>query len=151
MAGTSRERPELARMAIPLEAVVTPLPARGGEALIRSLFEPLGWTVRLDPAPSHTLAGENEATARPRYFTLHLSGTERLSALLTHLYVLIPVLDDSKHYWVGEDEVEKLLARGVDWRTASRSRAKPSRPRLGGASPWGMPTFARRRSPGGRR
>jgi SAM-dependent methyltransferase len=25
------------------------------------------------------------------------------------------VLDDEKHYWVGEDEVEKLLRRGGDW------------------------------------
>lgn len=111
MAGTSRERPELAKTSIPLEAVVTPLPARGGEALIRSLFEPLGWTVQLDPAPP----ADSGEVAKPRYVTLQLSGTARLSALLNHLYVLIPVLDDAKHYWVGEDEVEKLLARGAGW------------------------------------
>jgi len=29
--------------------------------------------------------------------------------------VLIPVLDDAKHYWVGEAEIEKLLARGEGW------------------------------------
>jgi 3' terminal RNA ribose 2'-O-methyltransferase Hen1 len=29
--------------------------------------------------------------------------------------VLIPVLDAQKHYWVGDDEVEKLLARGEGW------------------------------------
>jgi 3' terminal RNA ribose 2'-O-methyltransferase Hen1 len=34
---------------------------------------------------------------------------------ITHLYVLIPVLDDEKHYWVGEDEIEKLLRRGEGW------------------------------------
>jgi hypothetical protein len=32
--------------------------------------------------------------------------------LLAHLYVLLPVLDDAKHYWVGDDEVERLLRRG---------------------------------------
>jgi 3' terminal RNA ribose 2'-O-methyltransferase Hen1 len=31
------------------------------------------------------------------------------------LYVLIPVLDDEKHYWVGSDEVEKLLRHGEGW------------------------------------
>src|SRR5580698_5499997 len=53
MAGTSRERPELAEASIPLEAVVTPLPARGGEQLVRELFEPLGWTVPIEPLGSH--------------------------------------------------------------------------------------------------
>ena len=44
-----------------------------------------------------------------------LRGQCRLSELLTHLYVLIPVLDDDKHYWVGDDEVEKLLRHGEGW------------------------------------
>jgi 3' terminal RNA ribose 2'-O-methyltransferase Hen1 len=102
MAGTSRERPELAEAEIPLETVVTPLPARGGERLVRELFEPLGWTVTTEPLGSH-------------YVTLRLTGAARLQTLLNHLYVLIPVLDDDKHYWVGEDEVEKLLKRGEGW------------------------------------
>jgi 3' terminal RNA ribose 2'-O-methyltransferase Hen1 len=38
-----------------------------------------------------------------------------LAQLLTHLYVLIPVLDDEKHYWVGEDEIDKLLRKGEGW------------------------------------
>ena len=38
-----------------------------------------------------------------------------MSDLLTHLYVLIPVLDDDKHYWVGDAEVEKLLRHGEGW------------------------------------
>lgn len=108
MAGTSRERPELADTAIPLEAVVTPLPARGGEALVRQLFEPLDWTLDVQAIPG--------ADGEPsRYVTLRLSGTARLRDLLNHLYVLIPVLDDDKHYWVGEDEVEKLMRRGEGW------------------------------------
>lgn len=108
MGGTSKGRPELAEAAIPLEAVITPLPARGGEALVRSLFEPLGWTVSVEPIIG--ASGE-----RSRYVTLRLRGTARLAALLNHLYVLIPVLDDDKHYWVGEDEVTKLLAHGEGW------------------------------------
>jgi 3' terminal RNA ribose 2'-O-methyltransferase Hen1 len=108
MAGTSRERPDLAEQAIPLEAVVTPLPARGGLKLVRELFEPLGWTVDVEP-----VAGVGAATSP--YVTLKLSGAARLRDLLNHLYVLIPVLDDDKHYWVGEDEVAKLMKRGEGW------------------------------------
>ena len=50
-----------------------------------------------------------------RLFTVTLRATSRLSELLTHLYVLVPVLDDQKHYWVGDDEVEKLLRHGRGW------------------------------------
>src|SRR5918997_1215463 len=38
LAGKSRERPELAERAIPLEARVAVLPCRGGEELLRRLF-----------------------------------------------------------------------------------------------------------------
>jgi 3' terminal RNA ribose 2'-O-methyltransferase Hen1 len=109
MAGISKDRPELAAGPMPLEARISPLPARGGEAMVRRLFEPLGWTVRVEPVPGP------DGAASPRYLTLTLSGTARLSALLNHIYVLVPVLDDDKHYWVGEDEVAKLLARGEGW------------------------------------
>jgi 3' terminal RNA ribose 2'-O-methyltransferase Hen1 len=111
MSGTSRERPELAQRAIPLEALVTPLPVRGGERLVRELFEPLGWSVEIEPVPSAAPAGGGSTA----YVTLRLNGQARLAALLSHLYVLAPVLDDDKHYWVGEDEVEKLMKRGEGW------------------------------------
>src|SRR5262249_3363671 len=103
-------RQELADSAIPLEAVVTPLPMRGGEKLLRLLFEPLGWSVHVDP-----IAGPDAATVSKPYARVKLTGVAQLSALLNHLYVLIPVLDDAKHYWVGEDEIDKLLKRGEGW------------------------------------
>jgi 3' terminal RNA ribose 2'-O-methyltransferase Hen1 len=106
MTGVSKERQELADSALPLEAVVTPLPMRGGENLLRQLFEPLGWRVDVAPTTSAT-AG--------LFARVKLKGVARLSVLLSHLYVLIPVLDDSKHYWVGEDEVDKLIKRGEGW------------------------------------
>lgn len=111
MAGSSKERPELALSAIPLEATVAPLPARGGEKLVRALFEPLGWMVDVQPVEG---VG-SQAGGNPKYVKLVLKGHARLSAVLNHLYVLIPVLDDDKHYWVGDDEVTKLLARGEGW------------------------------------
>jgi len=107
MTGVSRERPELAAGAMPLSIRVTPLPARGGETVIRQLFEPLGWAVTLDRI---------EGPSGPsRYYDLKLDGSVRVADALTHLFVLIPVLDDEKHYWVGDDEVEKLLSKGKDW------------------------------------
>ncbi len=48
-------------------------------------------------------------------FSVKLSAEIVLKDLLRHLYVLIPVLDDDKHYWVGKDEIEKLLTKGTDW------------------------------------
>jgi len=46
----------------------------------------------------------------------------RLRDLLTHIYVLVPVLDNEKHYWVGDDEVEKLLRHGSGWLAAHPER-----------------------------
>jgi len=110
MTGVCNARQELADSAIPLEAVVTPLPIRGGEKLVRQLFEPLGWSIDIDP-----IVGPDTGTVSKLYARVKLAGVARLSALLNHLYVLIPVLDDAKHYWVGEDEIDKLLKRGEGW------------------------------------
>lgn len=107
MTGQSRERQTLADSKMPLELSVCPLPAKGGETLLRSLFEPLGWQVAFE----RVRAGDTPS----RYVALTLKGEQRLAEALSHLYVLIPVLDDEKHYWVGDDEVEKLLAKAGAW------------------------------------
>ncbi len=110
--GRSREREELASKPLPLTARLAVLPCRGGEPLLRQLFEPLGYVVS---AQRHILDERFPEWGQSRYFTVQLSTTARLSDLLTQLTVLIPVLDDEKHYWVGEDELEKLLRRGKGW------------------------------------
>lgn len=114
MSGTSRERQELASTPIPLEICVKPLPVRGSADLVRTLFEPLGWSVEAE-----RIAG---ADGPSRYVGLILRGTLQLSQALNHLYVLIPVLDEDKHYWVGEDEVQKLLAKGEGWLSSHPER-----------------------------
>jgi 3' terminal RNA ribose 2'-O-methyltransferase Hen1 len=108
MTGKSEAKPELADAALPLVARLVPIACNGGAALIERLFAPLGYTVTAAP-----VAGDVEI--RVPYWDLMLSGTQPLADLLGHLYVLIPVLDDDKHYWVSEDEVEKLLRRGEGW------------------------------------
>jgi 3' terminal RNA ribose 2'-O-methyltransferase Hen1 len=112
MTGRSKDRPELAATALPLEVRIPVLPSRGGDALIRELFEPLGYTVTAERLP---LDEKFPNWGESRYFAVTLRGTMRLQDLLNHMYVLIPVLDDEKHYWVGDDEVEKLLRRGGEW------------------------------------
>ena len=119
LGGQSKERPELAAAAIPLEARIAVVPSRGGEPLLRRLFEPLGYELTLIP---HALGESAEPDRATAYFTVTLSGRKRLQELLTHLYVLVPVLDDRKHYWVGEDEIEKLLRFGTGWLEAHPER-----------------------------
>jgi len=110
--GKSKERQELADTPVLLEARISVLPCRGGESLLRRLFEPLGYEVG---ATRHPLDEKFPEWGESPYFTVTLNSTIRLSDLLTHLYVLIPVLDDDKHYWVGDEEVEKLLRHGEGW------------------------------------
>jgi 3' terminal RNA ribose 2'-O-methyltransferase Hen1 len=112
MSGRSKERQELADTAIPLTAHLPVIAARGGEELVRRLFEPLGYTIELEGSQ---LDENFPEWGESPYVSLKLSGTIRLQDLLTHLYVLIPVLDNEKHYWVANDEIEKLLKKGEGW------------------------------------
>jgi 3' terminal RNA ribose 2'-O-methyltransferase Hen1 len=112
MTGKSKERQELADAALALEVKLTVVPCRGGERLLRRLFEPLGYEIT---AKRHRLDAQFPEWGESAYFTVVLRGKVRLRDLLSHLYVLIPVLDDDKHYWVGDAEVEKLLRHGAGW------------------------------------
>ncbi|MFC1402317.1 MULTISPECIES: 3' terminal RNA ribose 2'-O-methyltransferase Hen1 [Streptacidiphilus] len=114
--GRCDQRPELAAAALPLTVTVPVLPAKagkdGGAELVRRLFEPLGWQVRSEPIPLDPAFPD---WGDSHYVSLELTGTRRLADALNQLYVLLPVLDDSKHYWVSPDEVDKLLRVGEGW------------------------------------
>jgi 3' terminal RNA ribose 2'-O-methyltransferase Hen1 len=121
ISGRSKERQELADTAIPLQAIVSPLPVgrraawlrdESGTDLVTRLFAPLGYAITFEPIAMDPLRPDWGLSP---YATLTLDGTIRLAELLTHLYVLIPVLDAKKHYFIGDDEVAKLLARGEGW------------------------------------
>ncbi|MFE2383056.1 3' terminal RNA ribose 2'-O-methyltransferase Hen1 [Streptomyces misionensis] len=113
MRGVCAARPERAAAPLPLRIEVPAVPARGGAPLVRRLFEPLGWTVDAEPVP---LDPEFPQWGDSRYVHLVLeSDALTLAEALRHLYVLLPVLDDAKHYWVSADEVDKLLRAGEGW------------------------------------
>ncbi len=112
MTGRCDARPDLAGRPVPLEVHVPALPSRGGAGLVERLFAPLGWSVTTTPIaldPQMSTWGDSP------YVDLHLSGTLPVADALTQLYVLLPVLDDSKHYWVSTDEVDKLMRSGGSW------------------------------------
>nr|WP_107907582.1 3' terminal RNA ribose 2'-O-methyltransferase Hen1 [Streptomyces chartreusis] len=113
MRGVCNARPERAAEPLPLHIEVPSLPARGGPELVRRLFEPLGWAVTVEPVPLDVQFPE---WGDSRYVRLVLeSQALTLAEALRHLYVLLPVLDDAKHYWVASDEVDKLLRAGEGW------------------------------------
>lgn len=112
MSGRCAARPELAATPIPLHIRLPALRCRGGADLLRRLVEPLGWradasTTELDP----TVPGWGDSP----YLDVRLTGDLRLADALRQLYVLLPVLDDAKHYWVSTDEIDKLIRAGEGW------------------------------------
>jgi 3' terminal RNA ribose 2'-O-methyltransferase Hen1 len=112
LSGKSKERPDLVETPLPLTASISVLPCRGGETFLCRLFEPLGYRVE---AAGHPLDEKFPEWGASPYFTVTLETMAPLQRLLAHLYVLVPVLDNEKHYWVGDEEVSKLLRHGEGW------------------------------------
>ena len=110
--GRCKDRPELVSLPMPLSARLDVLPVRGGERFLRAVFEPLGYAVEAVRCP---LDDRFPDWGESPYFGVTVHKTTCLCKLLTHLYVLISVFDNQKHYWVGDDELEKLLTRGQGW------------------------------------
>ena len=124
LSGRSKERPALAEAQMPLTATIAAAPCRGGDELPAELFGPLGYEVEA------TADGEgNEASP---YRNIRLRHKVRLADLLRHLYVLLPVLDDRKHYWVGDAEVGKLVEKGKGWLEKHPARKMIIQRALGG-------------------
>ncbi len=128
LSGRCKERPELVTQTIPLTARIEVLPVRAGEGFVHRVFEPLGYTVE---TVRHPLDEQFPEWGESPYYSVTISGTKTLSELLTHLYVLVPVFDNQKHYFVGDEEVEKLLARGGGWLAAHPEKEQITRRSLG--------------------
>ena len=111
--GNCKEHPEYVEEALSLTVKISVIPApRGGELLIKNLFEPLGYSIE---AERHILDTKFTDWGYGKYFTLILKNKLPIKDLLSHLYVLIPVLDNEKHYFITQDEVDKLLQKGKGW------------------------------------
>lgn len=106
MSGKSKERQALADRALPYRVRIAPVAVSGGTEVIAQLFGPLGYEVTATPL---------DESGHRAVFDLTLATTARLSEVLNHIYVLVPVLDNAKHYWIDDTEIEKLLAKGGDW------------------------------------
>jgi 3' terminal RNA ribose 2'-O-methyltransferase Hen1 len=119
MTGRCDARPDLAARPLPLEISIPALSCRGGADLAHRLLQPLGWDVQASGIP---LDPELPEWGDSHYFTVRLAGRARLADALSHLYVLLPVLDDNKHYWVDDAEIDKLLRAGGDWLAAHPER-----------------------------
>lgn len=118
--GRSKERQALADQPIPLEIVLTPLPVRGAEDLPQRLFAPLGYHLTYE---KHPLLPAKPAWGDSYYITLKLSISARLQDVLEHLFVLIPVLDNRKHYYIDREELEKLMRKGERWLSTHPEKA----------------------------
>ncbi len=120
LAGRSKDRAEIVDVPLPLTARLDVLPVRGGEDLLHRIFEPLGYTVT---ATRHPLDEQFTVWGEGPYYSVELQQSITVAKLLQHLYVLIPVFDGRKHYYIGQDEVEKLLAKGESWLADHPERA----------------------------
>lgn len=112
MSGRCDKRQELADTPLKLTATLSSLKDSGDTELAKEMFEPLGYEVRTE----RTMLDDSfpEWGISP-YIDLTISGTVKLSELLDHIYVLIPVFDRQKHYYMAEDEIQKLLDHGEGW------------------------------------
>lgn len=123
--GNCKNKPELPETTMPFEVALPALPApQGGELLIRKLFEPLGYSVDVQRQP---LDDKFPEWGGSRYYAVQLKNNLRLKDLLAHLYVLIPVLDNDKHYYVSDHEVEKLMEKGGAWLPAHPEKEQITR------------------------
>jgi 3' terminal RNA ribose 2'-O-methyltransferase Hen1 len=138
--GRCDARAELAGAPMPLEIGIPALPCRGGAELLRRVFEPLGWRVEASGSP---LDPAIPAWGDSRYQDVRLTGDVRLADALRHLYVLLPALDDAKHYWVSSDEVDKLIRAGEGWLATHPEKALIARRYLSHRRELTRPALAR--------
>lgn len=102
MSGRSKERQEVADQDIPLTFELPVLRMKAGEEFVRGLFEPLGYELEITPVGG-------------KFINLKGTISGKIKDFLTHLYILIPVIDGDKHYYVDRNEVDKLMNRAKDW------------------------------------
>ncbi|WIM41190.1 3' terminal RNA ribose 2'-O-methyltransferase Hen1 [Paenibacillus sp. PK4536] len=82
------------------------------DSMIESLFQPLGYEVQMERGEiDYSFDLKNRSTVRH----IQISGQQTLQHMLRQLYILIPVLDNYKHYYISDDEIERLQRYGEGW------------------------------------
>jgi 3' terminal RNA ribose 2'-O-methyltransferase Hen1 len=119
LAGNSRDRPDRLAETITWEIMIPAIACEAGAEFITRIFAPLGYAVTANEV---LLDREFPQWGASHIFSVKLTGQQTVQDALSHLYVLIPVLDNSKHYFVGPEEAEKLLAHGGAWLAAHPDR-----------------------------
>lgn len=110
MNGRCDKKQDLADTPIDLTANIFSI--YGTEEFAKKIFVPLGYTVK---TTKNTLDEKFSEWGESPYINLEISEKIRLSDLLNHIYVLIPVFDKQKHYYISEDEIDKLISHGGEW------------------------------------
>lgn len=121
MTGRCDQKKELADSKIDLTAILTSLPCQGNKEVISEFFEPLGYEVKVE---TYVLDEKFPDWGESQYVDLTIRGKVRLCDMLNHIYVLIPVFDRQKHYYVANDETEKLIKHGEGWLSSHPCRNK---------------------------
>lgn len=79
---------------------------------LMNLFEPIGYEVTINrPEIEYSIPIKTKSSAR----YISIKGMKTLQEGLRHLFVLIPVIDNYKHYFIDEKEIEKLERYGEGW------------------------------------
>ncbi len=112
LAGRAVERADRVEEAMPLEATLSAVHCPGGEAIVRKAFGPLGYEIH---CRWHAVDDRFPDRGGPSVATVTLRGRVPVRDLLRHVFILAPVVDGSKHYYVGLDEVDKLIRHGEGW------------------------------------
>lgn len=82
------------------------------DAVINDLFEYLGYEVTIERGQAdYRFQLKERSSAR----FISISGLSTVQAALKQLFVLIPVLDNYKHYYLSEQEIDKLQRYGEGW------------------------------------
>ncbi len=119
MSGRCQMLPERVDEKLRWEVTLPAVACDAGEDLIRRIFAPLGYNVMAARLPLDT---QFPAWGQADLYSVRLEGVQTVRDVFTHLYLLLPVLDNSKHYYVDSDEMEKLIAHGGVWLAAHPER-----------------------------
>ncbi|WP_373552553.1 3' terminal RNA ribose 2'-O-methyltransferase Hen1 [Haliscomenobacter sp.] len=110
--GRCEDKPEWLGIPLALEAKIPALKVKGGMGLLERIFQPLGYTLQAERLP---LDEQFPEWGESSYFSIILQHNISLQQLLQHLYVLLPVFDSERHFYISSNDIEVLLKKGETW------------------------------------